>query len=93
MPTLISNASTNGFLSNDFPHSPPRLYITAESDDFDALTLLEWKDEGFNVEYVPMKDGGREYAGRLDNLSRVGLGVGETYGIVGMLFNYFCHSL
>lgn len=83
MPTLISNANTNGFLSNDFPHNPPRLYFTAETDDFDELTLQEWRDEGFNVEYVPLKDGGKEYGNRLERLSHVGLGVGETFAIVG----------
>jgi hypothetical protein len=81
--TLSSNANTNGFLSNDFPHPPPRLYFTAEDDDFDDETLQEWREEGFNVAYVPMGRGGKEYAGRLDGLSRAGLGVGETFGIVG----------
>ena len=52
MPTLTANANTTGFLSNNFPHNPPRLYITAESDDFDDLTLQEWQDEGFDVGYV-----------------------------------------
>lgn len=81
--TLTSNANTNGFLSNDFPHNPPRLYFTAEDDTFDDLTLEEWRDEGFNVAYVPMGRGGKEYRERLANLSRVGLGVGETYAVVG----------
>jgi hypothetical protein len=87
MPTLglISNANTNGFLSNDFPHGPPKLYITAESDDFDELTIQEWRNEGFKVEYVSMGNGGREYGERLEKLSRTGLGVGETMGIVGRL--------
>jgi hypothetical protein len=83
MPTLGANANTTGFLSNNFPHNPPRLYITAESDDFDDLTLQEWQDEGFDVGYVPLKEGGTEYGSTLDGLSRAGLGVGETFAIIG----------
>ena len=83
MPTLGANANTTGFLSNNFPHNPPRLYITAESDDFDDLTLQEWQDEGFEVGYVPLKEGGKEYGNTLDSLSRAGLGVGETFAIIG----------
>ncbi|KAI1452493.1 NTF2-like protein [Annulohypoxylon moriforme] len=76
------NHNDPGFLSNDFPHSPPKLYITAESDEFDVLTLNEWKDEGFNVEYIPMGDGGNEYRMKLESFSRADLGPCETYGIV-----------
>ena len=83
MSTLTANANPTGFLSNDFPHNPPRLYITAESDDFDDLTLQEWQEEGFNVGYLPLREGGKEYGIMLDTLSRVGLGVGETFAIVG----------
>ncbi|KAI0880541.1 NTF2-like protein [Annulohypoxylon maeteangense] len=76
------NHNDPGFLSNDFPHSPPKLYITAESDDFDVLTVNEWKDEGFNVEYISMGDGGNEYRTKLESLSRTDLGPCETFGIV-----------
>jgi hypothetical protein len=62
---LIANADTNGFLSSDFPHPPPKLYITAEDEDFDELTLQEWRDEGFNVTYLAMGEGGRKFADRL----------------------------
>lgn len=86
---ISSNSGLNhndpGFLSSDFPQSPPKLYITAESDEFDLLTLNEWRDEGFNVEYVPMGNGGVEYKMKLESLSRANLGPCETYGIIGML--------
>ncbi|KAI1206077.1 NTF2-like protein [Annulohypoxylon truncatum] len=76
------NHNDPGFLSSEFPHSPPRLYITAESDEFDLLTLNEWKDEGFKVEYIPMGNGGNEYRMKLDSLRKANLGPCETYGIV-----------
>lgn len=83
MPVLTANANTNGFLSNDFPHNPPLLYFTAEDDEFDNQTLQEWQEEGFNVGYVPLGRGGKEYGERLNTLSRSGLGLGETFAIIG----------
>lgn len=71
------------FLSKDFPHSPPKLYLTAESDDFDPLTLAEWRDEGFNVEYMPMGNGGDEYRNKLRTLSKKKMDPCQTFGIVG----------
>lgn len=82
MPTLMSNANTTGFLSNNFPHGAPKLFLTAESDDFDDVTVHEWQNEGFNTEYLSMGDGGKKYTQRLDSLKN-GLGVGETFAIVG----------
>src|SRR3954467_13016860 len=62
------NHNDAGFLSDDFPRNPPKLYITAEDDDFDAATLAEWRDEGFNVEYLPMGAGGDAYIRTLRTL-------------------------
>ncbi|KAI1383757.1 NTF2-like protein [Hypoxylon trugodes] len=77
-----SNHNDPGFLSNDFPRSPPKLYITAEDDDFDVVTLGEWRDEGFNVEYIPMGDGGNDYRTKIQFLSKSDLGPCETFGII-----------
>ncbi|KAF3065889.1 putative dienelactone hydrolase [Daldinia childiae] len=79
---LGPNHNDPGFLSKDFPHSPPKLYITAEDNDFDLLTVNEWRSEGFNVEYIPMGNGGNEYRMKLESLSRSNLGPCETYGII-----------
>ena len=62
----------------------PRVLVTAESDDFDDITLEELANEGFFVKYVPMGDGGREYGERLDGFTK-GLGVGESLAIVGTI--------
>lgn len=78
-----SNYRDPGFLSKDFPHSPPKLYLTAETDDFDELTLSEWRDEGFNVEYLPLGDDGAEYRRRLQVLAKKDMGPCETFGIIG----------
>jgi hypothetical protein len=39
-----TNGATSGFLS--FNSNPPRVYVTAEDDEFDEQTIRYWKDEG-----------------------------------------------
>ena len=39
-----TNGATSGFLS--FNSNPPRVYVTAEDDEFDERTIRYWKDEG-----------------------------------------------
>ncbi|KAI9712323.1 MAG: hypothetical protein M1820_001536 [Bogoriella megaspora] len=65
------------------PRAPPKLYITAETTDFDEVTLQHWRDEGFDVEYLPLENEGgpKAYVERLKTLHN-GLGVGDYYGIV-----------
>lgn len=93
---VLSQNSTNhndpNFLSDEFPRNPPKLYFTAESDDFDAVTLAEWRNEGFDVEYVPMEDGGDEYVRKLERLAKRNLGPCETFGIIGTFYLVWFHS-
>jgi hypothetical protein len=42
--TNRNNGATTGFLS--FNSHPPRVYITADDDDFDETTLQHWREEG-----------------------------------------------
>jgi hypothetical protein len=44
----LAVGGSTGFLS--FNSHPPRVYVTAEDDDFDETTLQDWRDEG---EVVP----------------------------------------
>ncbi len=86
--TVVSDNRPNyrdpGFLSGDFPRNPPKLYVTAEGGDFDQLTLSEWKDEGFDVEYLGMGEDEKQYRAKLASLNKSDLGPCETYAIVGM---------
>jgi hypothetical protein len=69
-----------------FNNTFPKLYITAETDSssqFDQVTLKHWHEEGFDIEYIPFGNGGIEYINTLKKL-RVGLGMGESFGIIGM---------
>jgi hypothetical protein len=73
----------NGFLTS-FNSTTPRLYITAETDtiqDFDQTTLRKWRDEGFDVTYLPYRKGGPGYTRDLQEIGR-SMGVGDSFGIV-----------
>lgn len=74
------------FLSDDFMRDPPRLFITAEDNDFDIQTVNEWTDEGFQAQYVPMGKGGPDYVRKLERMGKKKLGPCETFGIVGECF-------
>ncbi|KAK5659167.1 hypothetical protein OQA88_1257 [Cercophora sp. LCS_1] len=81
--TGAMNHNDPNFLSDEFPRNPPKLFITAESDDFDTQTLADWQAEGFNVEYLPMGPGGDAYRRGLQTLHRrANLGPCETFGII-----------
>ncbi|KAG9253678.1 uncharacterized protein F5Z01DRAFT_154466 [Emericellopsis atlantica] len=71
------------FLSRDFPRSAPKLYITGEDDDFDELTIKEWQDEGFDVEYFSVQSCGADgYIEKLRDLSREKMEPCAKFGIV-----------
>ncbi|KAH9889668.1 hypothetical protein F4778DRAFT_753672, partial [Xylariomycetidae sp. FL2044] len=78
------NHNEQGFLSDNFPRGPARLYVTAESDDFDMATLNEWRAEGFDVRYLAMGESGDDaFKRRLEGLSRGDdLGPCENFGII-----------
>lgn len=82
-----NNYRDGNFLSKDFPRNAPKLYITGEGDDFDEVTLAEWKAEGFNVEYFSMEScgGTQGYVQKLKSLSGDGVGICEKFGIIGEL--------
>lgn len=66
--------------------SPPRLYLSAETDDvadFDQTALRHWRAEGFDVVYLPYHESRR--GAYVDTLHGLGsdMGLGEAYAIVG----------
>ena len=68
----------------DWNHSkaPPRLVLIAESEDFDRNTIKNWKDEGFQIMYIPFSGGKKELVTHMHTISDP-LELGETYAIVG----------
>lgn len=85
MASVSINAPGNGLMFNTFLNtqlSTPRLCITSEEDEFDIETIRNWQNEGFDVSYVPLNGGGKDYVSRLNSLKE-GLRVGEQYAIIG----------
>ena len=62
--------------------SLPRLVLTAEDDEFDPATIQHWKEEGFQVSYLPFKGQCKGYIRDIDHLPD-DLELGEKYAIVG----------
>lgn len=87
MATVSINAPglSGGFLYNNGANNA-RLCITAETLDFDPETIKNWRDEGFDVHYLPFEGGGKDYGSRLMGVKE-GLGVGENYAVVGVSIN------
>ncbi|EED14271.1 dienelactone hydrolase [Talaromyces stipitatus ATCC 10500] len=84
MATISINTPGNGLVYNTFLNSQlstPRLCITSEEEEFDTETIRNWQNEGFDVTYVPLNEGGKDYASRLESVKE-GLRVGESYAII-----------
>lgn len=55
--TPFANGGGTGFLS--FNSHPPRVYVTAEDDEFDETALQNWRDEGEVPSVVYLANGPR----------------------------------
>jgi hypothetical protein len=88
MPTVAINTLTSGnsFLTS-FNTATPKLYITAETSsaaDFDQATLRQWRDEGFDITYLPYGEGAGARACFITTLKELhrSMGVGDSFGVV-----------
>ena len=61
-----------------------KLVVTAKDPTFDEATLQKWREEGFNVSYLPLDDSRERYAHTIEHLSDP-LALSENYAIVGLL--------
>ena len=61
----------------------PRLVVTSDTPDFDQDILEQWKEEGFQVAYLPYDGDKKDYHNKLQHLADP-LELGEKYAIVGM---------
>ncbi|OOQ83655.1 dienelactone hydrolase [Penicillium brasilianum] len=82
MATVSINAPglSGGLLYNNGSNNA-RVCITSETGEFDMDTIKNWQDEGFDVVYLPLDGGGKEYESRLKAVKE-GLGVGENYAVI-----------
>lgn len=62
---------------------PSRLVITADTPRFDPYILRLFRNEGFQVSYMPFKGNKKEYDSRLQRIAD-DLESGERYAVVGM---------
>lgn len=60
----------------------PHLVLAAETEDFDEEVAQQWRDEGFDVKYVPLLAGGMDFIRRVHTVG-ANFGVSEQYAIVG----------
>ncbi|TKA61623.1 hypothetical protein B0A55_11340, partial [Friedmanniomyces simplex] len=59
----------------------PKVYVTADDDDFDTLDIQHLRDEGFDARYLSYGQGGKPYKDTLRHLAD-DLELGENYAIV-----------
>jgi hypothetical protein len=72
--------SSTSFLN--FGEKPPRVWVTSSSPSPPEKTLLYWREDGFDVQYLPYDPSARDaYKDALARLDQ-GLGLSDTYAIV-----------
>jgi hypothetical protein len=59
-----------------------RLYLTAEDPEFDPVTIQHWKDEGFEVTYLPYNGDARSFKQQLHGIGDT-LDLGDRWVLVG----------
>ena len=62
----------------------PKLVVTAEELTSVEATSQKWREEGFEVSYLPFDRSRKQYAHAIEHLSDP-LPLGENYAIVGPL--------
>lgn len=83
VPLNIPNG-TGQFLSKFNDPKTCRVYLTAEVDteeEFDQVALRHWREEGFDVTFLPFGQGGQQYVSTLKSLNK-DLHLGEKFAIV-----------
>ncbi|KAF2742660.1 hypothetical protein M011DRAFT_412089 [Sporormia fimetaria CBS 119925] len=79
----MANNKSSSFLH--FDHTPPLVYVTSSSPHPPEKTLVWWKEDGFDVHYIPYTASStaerESYIRTISTLDR-GLGLTQTYAIV-----------
>lgn len=69
------------FSWSDGSAAHPKIVITAKDDDFDQVTIQNWRAEGFEVSYLPFTGLRNDYVHTLQHLADP-LELGENFAIV-----------
>ena len=65
-------------------HDLPRIVVTSDTPNFDGRIFESWKEEGFQVAYLPYDGDKKDYHSKLLHLAD-GLELGDKYALVGTL--------
>lgn len=78
------STSQHSFQVKWYRDDTPRLLVTADTQEFDPAVIQHFKDEGFDVAYLPQAGVTdiKSAVGELDRLEEP-LEVGDRYAIVG----------
>ncbi|CAF9929996.1 MAG: hypothetical protein GOMPHAMPRED_005536 [Gomphillus americanus] len=77
----VNVAVNEPFLKHLNVQKTPHVIVSAEDEDFDDKFLESLRNEGFNVQYVPLK--GERYMDRVHDTANRMTGINEYYSIVG----------
>lgn len=75
------NGSSSSRMHFSWSPATPRLIVTSDTDDFDDEIISHFKDEGFQIWYMPYAGDKQAYHNQLQHLADP-LELGETYAIV-----------
>jgi hypothetical protein len=79
----VSNGN-NRQLRFSWSNVKPRIVVTSDTDDFDEEILEHFREEGYQIWYMPYSGNKAAYNNQLQHLAD-SLEMGELYAIVGTL--------
>jgi len=71
--------------------SPPRVIVSSDDPEFDAIILSHLKDEGFKAIYMPFDGNVKAYKNELAHLPDA-LELGESFAIIGTPSFHMCNT-
>lgn len=80
--TRILRGTTDRQMHFSWNNTLPRLVVTSDTPGFDEDIIENWKDEGFQVAYLPYDGDKKDYNNKVQHLADP-LELGEKYAIVG----------
>jgi len=79
--TRIRSTTSQSSSKVSWSTTVPRLVVTSDTDDFDEDILSSFREEGFNIWYMPYDGNKQKYNRQLEHLADP-LDLGEQYAIV-----------
>ena len=80
--TTTANDSKMKFSWNNTSQKPRIIVSAEEDDDYDTVAVQHWKEEGFDVSYLPLARNKKLFVQQLHDYAD-SLDLGEKYGILG----------